>query len=796
MDNSQQFKAAYALNLCTVSVSQIIDYQDLMVMEQEYESILNNINLEQIPKDEALLKILKEILDVITFFRIQEGDKKFIDIEYQQKMENAIWNAVPNIGLLVAGGDLVTMAISLASQIGIGYMNYRKEKASNQLEYERQLWELDSAAIEQFNGLRRELFDTAWRLADAYNFPDNYRLTETQIHQYNEILMDTDLIRRYERLESIKDSFIAYPLFWYFFGHTASEIAKSNMYALGAEDKEYYLDRAKECFQKFYGSRHFNLLRVNHLASACALEYAELLDSTADKQLIEELISYAVKKAGNANDILELCAMAYLKNGQYENASVLLNNLVNESYNTRVNAQMLSAVYARISRSGTQETQKDIQRKYNLLSERVNKQYLFPLPVNPLLSQPLSGDESAFIDNQKEIAKREFENVLSNYLDKYSFQFNSIFPLAKYNVDPEKDYYLYEEDNREKRLREAKKFLLNEDSQNDYKRWLGDIDVAGNIIELLNQVIDDLHDLSFISLEEHDQLWFALRNTLPKHEQRINRIIESSRSPKPFTFGSYCDMNELTLNSFTDEMFDVLRTYTDNYIDQIQTMADLSDFEYSLQTFCATQEIDPPQLLIDSPVSSELIVSSKHLSVEMLGKKAADVTEITRISASMANLIYREKNKLLLHNDGQVRVLTRNNSDFNRYFKEKGFDKGKRNYLEGALAVIDDKFAINQDLILTDQMIKIVSFNSISAAAPYYKVHISSDHKKLKIANKTFSNKNINIPALWNLINQLAEMSKPLSEIFHSVHSSPKNIIGSVGSSYRVKPTKKLYWTK
>ena len=61
----EQIKAAYALNLCTVSVSQIIEYEDLQIMEQEYEAILNNLNLEQIPKDEALLKILKQILDTI-----------------------------------------------------------------------------------------------------------------------------------------------------------------------------------------------------------------------------------------------------------------------------------------------------------------------------------------------------------------------------------------------------------------------------------------------------------------------------------------------------------------------------------------------------------------------------------------------------------------------------------------------------------------------------------------------------------------------------------------------------------
>lgn len=165
--------------------------------------LLNNLNLENMPKDEALLNILKQILDTVTFFRIQEGDKAFIEKEYQHKMKNAIWAGVPNFGLIIAGGNPFTMALSLASQVGIGYMNYRKAKAENELDKEKQEWQLQRAAIEQLNGLRRELFDASWRLADRYGFKDEYRLTERQISQYNKILMDPDDYRRYERLEAV-----------------------------------------------------------------------------------------------------------------------------------------------------------------------------------------------------------------------------------------------------------------------------------------------------------------------------------------------------------------------------------------------------------------------------------------------------------------------------------------------------------------------------------------------------------------------------------------------------------------
>jgi len=184
-DKKLQRKAAYALNLCTVSVSQIIDYNDIYILEQEYEAILNNLNIQNIIKDESLLKILKQILDTITFFRIQEGDKKFIEKEYRQKLKNAIWSAVPNLSVIFAGGNPITMAVAAATQIGIGYMNYRKNKNQYALDKEKQEWELQRSAIEQFNGLRRELFETAWRLSDRYNFPDEYRLTEKQITYYN-----------------------------------------------------------------------------------------------------------------------------------------------------------------------------------------------------------------------------------------------------------------------------------------------------------------------------------------------------------------------------------------------------------------------------------------------------------------------------------------------------------------------------------------------------------------------------------------------------------------------------------
>ena len=468
--NDSKIKTAFALNLCTVSVSQIIDYNDVVVLEQEYDTILNNLNLESIPKDEALLNILKQLLDTITFFRMQEGDKQFIDKEYQNKMKNAIWSAVPNVGFIFSSGNPVTFITSLASQVGIGYMNYRKAKAENELAYEKEQWQLRRSAIEQFNGLRRELFDTAWRLVDAHDIPDAYRLTERQVTQYNDILMDPDAFRRYERLDTIKENFVAYPPFWYFFGNTANELAMITTDELC----DYYTKAAKLYFEVFI--RAFgacDLLRENQIASACALEYIDLLnvDSPAERTKIDELIRFALKYSGNTNDVLQLCAFSYMRIGCASEAAKLFRRLVNEDYNAIVNAQMLSKYYVADYINGNESSLVG----YKYLQERMDERYLYPFPGKELLekSRDISVIESVqkdFLENQREILIKKFDIVLEQFRKKYAIRFNRCIPVPG-DKEYTDNYFDESVESRSPRVKRMVFFLQRIRSSNTTVSW-------------------------------------------------------------------------------------------------------------------------------------------------------------------------------------------------------------------------------------------------------------------------------------------------------------------------------------
>lgn len=413
VSEEEKFRAAYALNLCTISVSQIIDYNDLRTLENEYEAILNNLNLENMPKDEALLHILKQLLDVITFFRIQEGDKKMLEREYQNKVKNAIWNAIPSSGLFVAGATPTSIAISLASQIGIGYMNYRKEKAHISMEEEKSKWEMQRSAMEQFNGLRKELFDTAWRLADKYEFKDEYRITERQISQFNTILLDDNDLRRYERLKYVESSFQAYPPFYYYLGSAASAVSRGEGYT--EEFKNEFKSIAIGAYDFFLNKTNSNILREDQLEASCALELFELYNDQSHLNLLER----AIKASNHAFDVIQICAISYLKCNKIDEAVILLRMLVNEKYNLDINAKLLSKLYVYKLIEGD----KNVINRYHELQNRCEDILLFPLPDGVDNIEML---EHRFKTEMIIDLKFKFADALEYFFEKYEEKYNRI----------------------------------------------------------------------------------------------------------------------------------------------------------------------------------------------------------------------------------------------------------------------------------------------------------------------------------------------------------------------------------
>lgn len=676
-------KAAYALNLCTVSISQIVDYNDVYVLEQEYNAILNNLNLEAMPKDEALLKILVETLNTITFFRIQELKKQKVESDYQRRMKNAIWSAVPNLSMIVAGNP-IAMVLSVATQVGTAYMNYRREKANAGIEKENSEFELQITAMEQFHALQRELFTTAWRLADSYGFKDEWRLTENQIKQYDRILMDADEYRKYARLEAIAPNFEAYPPFWYFYAHTALYISENETNAVA---KAEYRNRAKNHFEKYYQLNRFSLLREDQLAASALLEYSDLLlleNAKENTEKVYQLVMEAQKKAGNANDVLQLCAISYLKIGKTEDAARLLKYLVNEEYNSAMNAKILSRIY--VSQYLATESPA-AYTEYGILARRIAPEFLFPMPKGTVSDQSL---EEAFIKRQKVALIKAYRTTLQDYARKTRDDYEDALQ------DLEKSCY----------KEETVALLVSKLGAGEYSR---------NCVVQLNQMVAGLDTLPvFRNLEKREALIKLIEGTLRNTRPAVRNL--QKETVNTFDEKDYKNLAErFSYQQLTEKFFDILKARVTDKIADSQELGTLNLLENDLLQFCDAQELPVPQCL-NLTQEKQQIPEGKESRYfdDVFLEDAPDSETQKQLKEKMEKIIGAAKGHII-KDAANAAIYLRTEKLFDIYFENSKMT-GATKYLvkQKAVAVIDDKTNRDCDLILTIDGVVIVNQNRIS----------------------------------------------------------------------------------
>lgn len=747
----EQFKAAYALNLCMISVSQIIDYDDINILEQEYDAILNNLNLEEMPKDEALLSILKQLLDTITFFRIQEGDRKLLEKEYQRQIKDAIWSATPNVGIIFSGKSRISTAISLATQVGIGYMNYRKTKSRILLEKERSEWKLQRSAMEQLNGLRRELFDTAWRLADSYNFPDRYRLTEKQITQYDEILLDDDYLRRYERLAYIQEKFEAYPPFWYYLGNAANLVSQDQK-NYDSNTRKKYQDLAMQHFDKFLSQTTHNLLREDQLIASCSLEYFDLvqLAESDNVKKMEDLLDRAIHSAENAYDVWQLCAFSYLQIGAYSKASKIMRMLVNNNYNQVLNAQFLSSMYVADYIQGGDP---DAESNYLTLQGRIGESFLFPLPTKEQLAITCSQElENQFVTQQKNLLKEKYAFVLSEVVRDAAVEFNRAFPLPMPDNKLPDDFY---EDNVEA-CKNRQNYIINKFSKDpSYASFLQQFPLT--MFQPLNKFYFALRDMPGI---DGSIVFNAIKQGLISNKSAILELsqINSSELDKG-KIERYLKLSFLSFaeNPIKDSVNSIL-----TFIDNIMDMKGVALAESELDRYCLKRRIPLPivSLAKQEIESQSTALEKEELNIEILGEDS----DIIKALSKMHELINTSKNSLFSDKAKKIQLYCYGDCAFKAYVERHKGDLGNPKEI---LAVINDTTASDDDWLLRTNGIQRYQRKNMFWKALGNVIAYKECAKNLNIRNdfrELLENKRINVDCLSSLIDNLSVSGEIFAE--------------------------------
>lgn len=131
--------AVMALNYLHSSLNKIVTYNDKIVLEEEYDNIINNINLTVI-KDREIVNVITHLMDTLTTFKLTEMEKEQLKREYQEKLDNAISGTLTDIS--VRGADPISIGINLLTSTGSAYMAYQDSQKNAKEGFDNNKWKL------------------------------------------------------------------------------------------------------------------------------------------------------------------------------------------------------------------------------------------------------------------------------------------------------------------------------------------------------------------------------------------------------------------------------------------------------------------------------------------------------------------------------------------------------------------------------------------------------------------------------------------------------------------------------
>ena len=305
-----------SLNLIAVSLTHIMTYNDKVVLDQEYNTIINNLNLNNIP-DADIITLLQELMDLLTNSKIQDHDREYIMTRFDKNVQNELKNRMTS---RIFDTDLVLnpyMGI-LKSVLYTGsfYFNYRSQMDTYAKEKEEGRWAIEAKTMEGLNNFYKKLLKYSWDLMRRYNLPDEWRLNEKQLRDYTDILKEPDLQRRYRKLERIENSFRKFPPYWYFRGQAAQEIGN--------------IKDATHCFDQFQQINQ-KILRKDPYAASVAMCRTMLKAEQANRGRLKNDLELILANSDDADwaNIL-FVALQYSRMGDSDTAGkLILRNLDN-----------------------------------------------------------------------------------------------------------------------------------------------------------------------------------------------------------------------------------------------------------------------------------------------------------------------------------------------------------------------------------------------------------------------------------------------------------------------------------
>ena len=313
----EQKQALFVMNYAQYAIYKIKTYNNIVLLEDEYYALNNNLNLELI-KDRASINEINTLNGLSTDEIKNNKNVEMLKNAIEKRMSQALYQSLPTATTLFYGTvdplSLVLNTVRIASTM---YMSYRQTQSSLQQEYDQELWNIDQHRLDQFDQNYQHLNTFTHQLIQKYGISDGWRLNEQELVPLFKILKDTDKERKYKNLKDLTENkfYNHFPLFWYYLANAA-----------------YKVGREKEALEYYTKFEHENIPIFRYDSTACDAYKGKIAllikDIEKNKQEIINKLAFIKENSaledGNKWKNYYYCALVYEKLGMHAQAVVLL----------------------------------------------------------------------------------------------------------------------------------------------------------------------------------------------------------------------------------------------------------------------------------------------------------------------------------------------------------------------------------------------------------------------------------------------------------------------------------------
>jgi len=292
------------INLATVSIGKIINTEDRIILDLEYNNIINNLKFEKVRgKEESIediIKLYRKIMDTITKFKLSDEERQRFLNQFEKEKHRAIWKSIG--GMRAYGATPGTFLFSLVQAGVSAYFNYRDFQADLKNELDEKLWKLHKDNIESINELWGEWLNS-WKISNVYNFDSKGLavIREGTIKDYLQAEQEQDInksLTLFQDLERNSKFIQSYPPFW------LSYAMKLDKAYAEYKDKKYK-EKREECLDKFFKFHRDILAKDPIYSKACILRMQSLYQRDSelkDEKTREELYRLAREAENHIED--------------------------------------------------------------------------------------------------------------------------------------------------------------------------------------------------------------------------------------------------------------------------------------------------------------------------------------------------------------------------------------------------------------------------------------------------------------------------------------------------------------